>query len=356
MSVPFPQPSIEADPEFMAHPFLAEGGEHRVFMYGGTNDIKLSVLQDLPLSSDTVLKFVLGELVACNAGIEPPYLVESWRIATAHAAERNKRYARLAQVFGRHTLGQLSQPMYVTLGEQTAAKLHPFAPHVSKGSQVSIVATFQPLVRDLLLPAAERKTTSLHLPYVEYGEVESSCYARITDKWLTNPTPPTDKEIEEFTALYSDSPLRHFLYRSSIKRLASLGDYTEDAIQYSRLTREILDIAGPDNVIFGDDYLLVDALFPSSCQHIDLVPSIIKRVQAGWGLSHREKITLLNGLGYMRVMNFLAALFELPERIDSMIGSAIHEQTWKNVHTALSTLPRPHMLNGPTQIYRSKTE
>lgn len=107
---------------------------------------------------------------------------------------------------------------------------------------------------------------------------------------------------------------------------ASLKNFAQRAINYSKVTGESLDLAGSDNVIFFKkeatwNYKLVDALYPSpppSEGKIQQTRNIISEAAQnnGESIDKGDANVLMNTLNYVHVVNGLATWLGADGRID----------------------------------------
>jgi hypothetical protein len=100
----------------------------------------------------------------------------------------------------------------------------------------------------------------------------------------------------------------------------ALQDAVRRMIDYSTATSEVLDLAGLDNVVLvregsGWKLKLIDPLAASDCNYRSLRTASLK-LAAGEELDGEEVMEACYAMNTLRVINALAILSGIPERLD----------------------------------------
>lgn len=74
---------------------------------------------------------------------------------------------------------------------------------------------------------------------------------------------------------------------------------------------------------------------------------LLSKVQADELLSFRDRLGLLNGIGYVRAINFLANMLDIPYRLEVLRED--DRKLWPKVYEYLSRLPTAAMINLQTE-------
>lgn len=132
---------------------------------------------------------------------------------------------------------------------------------------------------------------------------------------------------------------------------ATLRQFIDGCIAYTQETGEVLDLVGDSNVVFLNNgrCKLVDVLTTKMTPITHVLPGILEKVQNQEGLNARGMNYLMNGLGYIRFVNFKAAWLNLPERLEVPDKIELDGQTWAQVQKVLHTSPRISTLRRPTE-------
>jgi len=110
------------------------------------------------------------------------------------------------------------------------------------------------------------------------------------------------------------------------------------AIKYGQLYGEPLDLMGEKNLIVTrqGQVRLVDMLIPPEAPILWQAPAILAKVANFEALARKEVIVLLNSLGHIRTMNFLAAWLGMPDRI-IQDAPRLDRAAWETVQRTLAT-------------------
>jgi hypothetical protein len=313
---------------------FAEGGVQIVFKHPYFEQLEA---ESGGLDPGVVFKLNRADLLAHNAGSE-----EAAKAAIdALAEEQTARWLRMRSYFGESMVTQevYSQSVWFT-AEQVLAVWGDQKPPRPEGDFQAIIVT-QDKVPELI----SGNFLSLTVPYPERRKppVAVATYVRANDRWLARSadrTPPAKSEVTDMVAT-QQSPAFEALLDATSKpgplRLAA-SQFVANAIRYSNETGEIVDISGQDNVIFTLDgrCRIVDGLYPEAMEIAHELPAIIRKLEALHGLTALETNKLLNGLGYIRVINFLAAYYQLPKRVHLVGESSVSEAVWERSYTRLT--------------------
>jgi hypothetical protein len=328
----------------MEYPYrmLGEGGEHIVL-----NEPYLTLAhteQGTPENDDgdmLVRKYSKLAFVVCNTDPLLP-IAERYALATARAARTQERFDRLENMFPLMAAHQTSIGNIALLGSDEMQYIWGHIPHPPAGMHATVLT-----VQDRVPALMRRPVTarSIDVSYVEqYGSpVDPDIYAAVCQRWLTNADdvrPPSDDEIKAFYTVQNTGSI--FPHRKagtlSTPQNRGLRAFAWYAAEYTDATGEILDLANEKNVIMNDygEFTLVDALYPSDIPLAQVVPVIVQKAQSGEALSYRDHANLLNGLGYMRSINFLLGSYKQQNTINTLAGMNIKPDTWKTIYASLS--------------------
>lgn len=250
----------------------------------------------------------------------------------------NRRYARLRAFFGTCVPWQESTPQNIYFDEPMAAWFG-----LGQPGLYWAVHTLQGAVPELGQPDAY---WSLTLPYAEItgDPVKPRLYQRVNQRWLcdtANRAYPSTPETSEFLAVQQSTSLEDLsdaIIRPGNKTLLTgMMRFVQQAIDYSTCTREILDLAGPNNVILTRDGTcrIIDGLYPQPRPLVDETAQAIQKIGLLQGLRRRNISSLHNGIGYLRSINFLAALCGLEARIEPLASVPVTPETWQRVQGIL---------------------
>jgi hypothetical protein len=328
---------------------FAEGGVHIVFT---DPYAELVERQSGGRDQGTITKLNRALLVDCNYG--PP---EEVKVAMQARAEREMtRWRRLRDYFGKSLVPQevFAEGHWYT-SDQVAYLWNGRTPPKKEGTFYTLITT-QDKVHELM----SGDFWSLTVPYAERRKPPApvDVYSHSTDRWLRqpdNPAPLTLQEIADFLDVQRSEKLNtlleHAIISASPARPA-LEKFIADAVRYTTDTAEILDISGQDNIIFTYDgrCRIVDGMYPDEILIATEVRRALQKVENLEGLTANECNILLNGIGYLRTINFLAALYEVPSRIDVLGGTNVTAAVWPRIYDILTRFPFWRQLLATTAV------
>lgn len=292
--------------------FMARGGEHIVY--------------ELPDRPNVVIKVdarVMQMVQEWNAehslpldAMDPALLP----YAEKYLREHRERQSRLSEYFGFEAVPRIHETIAkVPITGQITSELHAGKPPKgweSVGEAWTIVRVQKRLPE---LASPDRKTVVSG--YTENGEPDPDVYARVTAGLLEGGK--RDYTSEEVVSLFPEK-MRDLLAALDDEPglREAMADLVRRAAKYSKETKEILDLAGSDNIaVFKDGkrwkYRLVDALYPSggADNMVGKVEAAARKAARGEPLSDYEKNVVLNGINYARAMNALAEKLGIEERV-----------------------------------------
>lgn len=162
------------------------------------------------------------------------------------------------------------------------------------------------------------------LPYAERqpGLVDDADYAAVNDRWIAHASElarPTAKEVGQFLNVQRSPWLMPLLMAAATNAPVAEGvrRVVAGAIKYSQRYGETLDFMGENNVIITREgqVRILDVLTPRESDVLGQMPAALAKVANAEGLTRKEVLVLLNCLGHIRNMNFLAAWLGMPERL-----------------------------------------
>lgn len=251
--------------------------------------------------------------------------------------ESRRAYQELRQVFGDHVLKQkqfvVETPYYphmVKDMEFQALALGIDLPKDGHGRASTIVTVqerskiFQDEDRlsldgGLLEIQLAKKNT------IDVPEEHWKSYATVTSALLNaEQASRSGLTQEELEALYVDMGLSKLLKKASddesFKR--TLADFQKKAVEHAKVSGDVLDIIGKDNIIFVKkddgtwDYTLADAIFPLESKTLEKAKTIINGVKPGQKISWKERLSVRWAVGYVRQINALGKILGTDAYID----------------------------------------
>lgn len=306
------------------HP-LGAGGEHLVWRESGFRLVRK-----------------INRPLANQFGCET--IEEEFAQTELFAQELNRRHQRITEVFGENrVLPQYSVAEMLDLEQEELEFLWPNNADFHNSKVCTIVT------RQTILPELEADDVwSFDAPYAEGLERQTdlATYAKINERWVTGRAYEMlhDAEIDEFLLLQSNPNFSSAL--TAMSKLcvnAAMAEFLASSIRYTRLTGESLDLCGEKNVVFNNDgdFRLVDAQLTRPIPMYASLSGIFAKIKQDVELSRREQLNLLNALGYVRTVNFMAAYLDLDDRLaDPLKNLTETEVVWPKVYTYLSALTR----------------
>jgi hypothetical protein len=329
--------------EALGYSFIGQGGEHLIFSEPGDSG---------GAAHGAVLKVNIGLLDAFNDEAIPER--ERYQRVQHFANQLNCRQAVLTQAF-HHGYGrvvpQITLPRLITPDAEEVAYLSTrrcVSPQ--KQSRLWTIVTVQTRVPQLDPGHPQHhRLLPLDLPYAERRMSEPAdlaTYDKVQAYWLAeaNGDRYYSDALDWFEAMQSNAgflALVDSLHEQPVN--VSVADFVTRAIAYSKQTGEVLDLAGESNVVFSRDggYLLIDALTTKPRKRYAMLPDLLKKVAVNDLLSLPERKDLLNGIGYVRAMNYLACQLglELEDQLPAMQAGSIPQDTWGRVFQYLVHRP-----------------
>ncbi len=275
------------------HPkFIARGGNRLVYEVAGHPEVVIK-------ASTYTIKDVLSE----NASSGQPLDVLSPEMKSKIDEEvviKNQQIRELRQYFGKeHAVAERMYRLQVPVTDALIGEIYTndwqgrTAPALPAGSgEVWSTVTVQRKVEAIQDPGH----LSLHFgPFREDGEV----------------APEEQAKVKEISALAGEDT----------EFSQALRDFVDKALSFTKSTGNILALAGVDNVVFAKEngkwnYLLVDALSVNNERVFQEARAIMQKSIQGEDLSDHEKTLLNKAINYARVMNSLASVAGIPERLE----------------------------------------
>lgn len=326
MTVPFLPKNVLHDILFgssLRH--IATGGEHLVYM---SDRISGAVLK---ISSNT-LRFILRR----DEPIDEPSDETLRAIRQEELSERGDRSMRLRNYFdSSHTLDEhrFLLPVPLTRELLVAAldgrpsytlDLATLQTKLSDGVLATTwaVVTIQPYIAALHQPAIGGGVLSLVGGYSDDGAkadgLDPALYSRVTHALVFSGNPLENFDRLEFLSVQTRPELAvlvRALERDSALR-ATVRSLLEHIHRYVKDTGEILDTAGPGNILLTRDaaswnYLLIDALSIHNEPVLDLSRASIAKLISGHDIGGRERLFLMKALNFIRTINGVGACVDL---------------------------------------------
>lgn len=306
---------------------FAKGGEHLVLrLKHGGSVVKVNYLESQPMY-EALLNNDRGAMDASLRRMQ----------------ERRRRYLEkikvLEQYFGRNAVPrQRVLIAEVPVSAAVANGLGQGLEAPDAGGPRSMPAWIA-VQRELDLDPA--RTVSLGGYYLEDAVLASRepadivRYGKVHDILLgPPPTSETERErqTQEVVGLFDD-------LEKVVKRLErdpgfkpALQQAVRKMISYSSETQEVLDVAGLDNIVLskdGDDWSLKmpDALSAFECTYGDLRQSA-KKLYRGEELDNHEETKAYYAMNTLRVINALALLADIQERLRIPGVKNVSAETW----------------------------
>ena len=146
---------------------------------------------------------------------------------------------------------------------------------------------------------------------------------------------PSETEARRKIIVYIYPSLRPVIERldADVNIKVALGDLARRSMAYSVDTGEIIDMAGGGNVLLRPDEdghtspFLMDALSPPEL-NLDLVRQASAMVRHGQEMDVRMRANALNVINYVRFVNALGMLADIPERLDVRGMTDVSPEAW----------------------------
>ena len=272
---------------------------------------------------------------------------ESIATVLALAETRNRRHQQLRTVFGEDIVpGEDTVACRLWLRAADIHRLWPEKIVNGVGDVYYATVTWQDKVWELdpshYDPAG---LMQLRLPYAERqpGAIDGALYAAVNDRWITRADDglaPTRQETRQLLAVQQSPWLAELLAAATSEPAVATGirRVVGGAIKYGQLYGEPLDLMGEKNLIVTrqGQVRLVDMLIPPEAPILWQAPAILAKVANFEALARKEVIVLLNSLGHIRTMNFLAAWLGMPDRI-IQDAPRLDRAAWETVQRTLAT-------------------
>jgi hypothetical protein len=303
---------------------IATGGEHVVYI---SDRISGAVLK---ISSNT-LRFILRR----DEPIDKPSDETLRSIRQEELIERGDRSARLRNYFDGHTLDErrflvpipLTRELLVTALDGRPSYALDLATLLAKLSDGVLattwaVVTIQPYIAALHQPAIGGGVLSLVGGYSDDGVkadgLDPALYSRVTHALVFSGDPLPNFSRLEFLRVQTRPELAvlvRALERDPALR-ATVRSLLEHVHRYVKDTGEILDTAGPGNILLIRDdaswyYLLIDALSIHNEPVLDLSRASIAKLINGHDITGRERLFLMKALNFLRTINGVGACIDL---------------------------------------------
>lgn len=292
--------------------FIGKGGEHLVYGVKGHPDVVAKV------NWHSIDVFIADNME--NGQPLDHYPEHLFQKSKDYLKVINERYSDLRKHFGlRHTLTQRMAVVKIPVTEEIASqRLTQEQAKVMNScwALVTIQRRYKGLEQgqhfDLTAPYAENDVT-----------VSEEEYEKLTKSLLSGTVDPSEFDKEIFFRLFPSKGIEGFieLTKTDPELLQTLVDFVRKAIKYSSETNLPLDLVGSDNVVLfkdvdGWNYKLLDALYPGN--EPDLIGSVKRsflKSSKGEELDDNELNRIYNTIHYARLVNGLAVLLEIPDRL-----------------------------------------
>ncbi|MEU4229240.1 hypothetical protein AB0F17_33520 [Nonomuraea sp. NPDC026600] len=155
-------------------------------------------------------------------------------------------------------------------------------------------------------------------------------YLEAGRRWLENVGPARFDQELFLDAQRSPSLNRLFLLaQDDAELMTEIRRFASNALHYSQVAGETMDMVGRGNVVFLDSrsYVLVDALHPYPVKRLSEASRLLGRLDGHEELTRRDRIYLLNVLNYVRTVNALAHLTGLDGRLD-VVPPGFNSRSW----------------------------
>ncbi len=305
-----------------------------------------------------VQKISMLALRACNSGTPEENVAK----AIGLAKQRNRRYTQLREIFGKDLVPE--ETTYACRLHMYPADIANLLPDLATNGMDRVLYATQTW-QDKVWPLDARQydqteVLQLRLPYAERQKppVDEATYTAVNDRWITcqaHNARPTDEETRQLLAVQRSPWLAELLAEATHNRAvyAAIKRIVVGTIAYGRQFGETLDFMGDKNAIVTKDgqAALVDVLVPPEVPYLREMPAVLQKVSGGEALSRREAMTLLNTLGHVRTVNFLAAWLGLSERLDHAAHVGLNMADWAMIHRVLINASESSDLQAETQLY-----
>lgn len=237
-------------------------------------------------------------------------------------------YERLVSIFGReHLLAErvtkMRLPVTQALVEDVLGESAPNLP--DSGVNFPFVVRIQELVPQYILDTGLDMRSGYAEKHIN-DSLEKESYARGSLRWLSDEPDDTPFDPELFLECQGSTALANLINVAKTEPALKLVivDFLEKAMEYTRVTGLILDLAGENNVVFFQDaetkewdYRLIDASFPDRTKgQIGIATGALENYIDREKLTEIEYMALYNALNYTRTVNGLADAMGMSERIN----------------------------------------
>jgi len=297
---------------------IATGGEHLVYISERIPGVVVKI-------SSNTLRFVLR----CGEPIDKPSDETLQAIEQEELLQRGERMTRICSYFGsKHTLEERRYLLPVPLSSSLLAaalggrpsysqELSTLQRHLSDGAAATAwaVVTVQPYL-------AAGNALSLVGGYSDDGAkadtLDAMIYSQVTHALVFSGRPIEFFDRQQFLRVQTRRELGVLLetldHDAALR--AAVRSLLRNIYDYVRDTGEILDTAGPGNILLILDgttwnYLLVDALSIHNEPVLHLARIAVTKLLSGSEITGRERLFLMKALNFLRTVNGIGACVDL---------------------------------------------
>lgn len=306
-----------------------EGGEHIVYADGAGLMRKVSkvALQQHP-HNEEVVEAMLQDTIARQA--EQDLFLPDSRVDNTLVV-REVYYDEPAQQYiWKHNAPSGRQPFFKT------------------------IVRFQP--RSMMLDYPD-SFISLTVPKVDLLRgFDRTRYTELNSALISRPWQVRKSDIDRLAGMQGGSWLPRVIEQAEHNRTfrESLGGFITQCIEYTRATGHILDLFGEMNAIIGyygrfnGRIERLDTLIPINAKLGDLLSGALIAAQARQPIARMQASGVIHGGAYVRLVNLLSALLDLPDRLE-MAPSTFPDEFWGTVFDQ-TRQHFAHLLHGRDEI------
>jgi hypothetical protein len=342
---------VENLPMFLGRPFDSSETPHGAYVHVGSglehvvwSDPYSDLLEREGVEgAASVHKLNLRTLRACNSGTP----AENIAAAIGLARQRTEQHGWVQTTFGSDFVPFEHTAAYaMELTAEDISKVWPDEDPARRPGTFYLTITTQDRVREL---EDRERLRELYIPYAELSgaTIDPGAHRSVHERWISNAadlTPPTGKEVEEFLQVQSNPEVAWLLREAADSRQQrmrhALGRVVGGLAVYGNTYGQTIDFMGSDNIIVttGGGAKLIDPLVPASLFAVRDLPTAFNTVRTGALPLQRVRGVLLNGLSFVRSVNFLAAYLELTDRVQIYGADDCSGADWTAIY---------HILTGP---------
>ncbi len=291
----------------------------------------IQIVYSLPNYPNKVVKIDGPELLSSVSQGDTSYAESEWK--KYKAKDLNESFRIITEIFGQeHTLKQSAFTLKIPFNERILKAIHKeYGPQSDSAiknfnaGEVWTLVTIQDKTTELKNPSRISLTAGVaELRPMQSPKFEAA-YVDLTIAAVfgVNKTQQIPSVEVAFVQQHMATIVERMNNDQHLK--SAIEDFTKNAIEYSKRTGQILDIAGKDNVIFLPSeqgswhYLLTDAIYPNRNREMIKEAVEISNKIAGdssFAPDSVEKIILGSVLNYIRTINSLASCLNVDNRID----------------------------------------